>query len=210
VIKKTEYSQPKESEYTERVLDMLLSDREKAKAEWNALREIRKQRYGIDPTAQPASTAALLSMTDDEAAIHRNRPIVSKSQAQIVDRDGNVDVGQRQVDIKDIVLIEGMRRASKNTQGDSISEGASSVTVESNIRAIEAFQYEQAAQITAAQAAKAVELGLIVKATPIDTPPEPPKPSLSTKILHWLWKRGVRVDRLTKSEFSVDIADKDE
>ena len=64
-----------------------------------------------------------------------------------------------------IVSFEAVRRRSKNTQGDAVSEAESSVSPERRQLAIEAFQYSGGTRLTPEEKQR------IVKMNPIPVPP---------------------------------------
>lgn len=123
--KSDEYFEPKDFLYTKLMADKLSA--------------ISKDKKPVN-TAQCASTQAILDRPIDKDEEWRNRPMAPGWEAP---REVN-----HAFDPAQIVIVEGMRRESKNTQGDAISMGESSVTEEAREKAISAFTCSPPAELT--------------------------------------------------------------
>ena len=115
-------------------------------------------------TVQAASTQAILDRDPSRDAEWQSRPLASNwlAVSDAINPDGSIDrdkaVNARAVTAQEVAIIEDTRRKSKNTSGDAISEGASSITPEKRERAIDALVFSEPAPITEEQLEKAKEL----------------------------------------------------
>ena len=112
----------------------MLAESDAQREENKRLAEIRKKRHGIDPTIQQPSTLAILARPKDKDLEHFLRPL--PDNAQIKDKDGNIDVAERKVTIEEVSRVEAIRRRPKNSTGQSEISGASE---ESKTAATNAF-----------------------------------------------------------------------
>jgi len=96
------------------------------------LAEIRKQRHGIDPTAQQPSTQAILARPKEDDEKHWLRPLVD---CQIENPDGTIDVGERPVTIEEVSHVEATRRRPKNSTGQSEKSAAGEEAKENAVNA---------------------------------------------------------------------------
>ncbi len=180
----------------------MLQVSEAQREENRKLAEIRKQRHGIDPHAQQPSTLAIMARPkeDDEKHWLRHLP----EGAQIRDKDGNVNIGERAVTIEEISHVEATRRRPKNSQGQS---ELSATTEEKKEASVNAFICSPPARLSPEEIQKVSQIAPYTPPPPIPPKPERPK-TLASRFVHWLWKRDVRVDKLTKKELKVEEADK--
>lgn len=109
------------------------------------LAEIRKIRRGIDPTAQQPSTMAIMARPKEDDEKHFNRPMPTKAQCQVLDKDGNVDVGERKVTPREVILHKSTQRAEKNTVGQP---DIAAIDEPKRARAIDAFIYTPPAELS--------------------------------------------------------------
>jgi len=139
---------------------------------------------------QPASTRAVLTRDPSLDAEYQNRPISTIGQSTFGDLKKDLDklVAKRDIDAADAALVEEMRRGSKNTTGDSVSQGASSITPERKERAKEAFSYSKPTSLTPEQQRQAKELNEIQKLGEIQAE-EPPKDGFFKKVRNKLWPK---------------------
>lgn len=180
-----------------------LAASEAQREENRKLAEIRKKRYGIDPTAQQPSTLAIMARPKEDDEKHWNRHL--PPGVQFLDKDGNVDVAAREVTPQEVMIEESRRHSSKNTTGQSEKSGSGEQKKEA---AVHAFIYSPPAALSEEEKQRAVQWK---RYDPITAHPfeEEIKRSIGSRILHWLWKRGVPVDKFTKKELSIEEADKD-
>lgn len=171
-------------------------------------------------TTQAASTQAILSRDPSQDEHHFNRPLPLNWKARpdllpdgidfntLSEAEKDSIVAARKVSAEEIRVEEQRRRGSKNTLGDAVSEGATSVSPESRDRAIDAFYYSPSSELTHHEKEK---LKALTPYSPLPPQPveTPKKQSLAGCISHWFWKRGVPVYRFSKKELSLDKANKE-
>lgn len=179
------------------------------------LAEIRKKRHGIDPTAQQPSTLAIMARPKEKDEEHWLRPLpkevleqsakLAAAVAQGDDAAIRALVAERAVTLEEVSHVEAIRRRPKNSQGQSEK---SSVGEEKRETAIQAFVYSTPAELTPDEKQRIIQLTPYTQVpVPPEDEPEPPE-SLGSKFLHWLWKRGVPVDKIARKQLTVEEADK--
>lgn len=127
---------------------------------------------------QAQSTMHVLKMTDEEAAAHRNRPMISMEDAVAnkdayeafkkdpTDENRAKVVSKRALDPDEISHVESIRRRPKNSLGQSEE---SSVSEEKRHAGIEAFIFTPPAKVTKEEI-KAKAVGLVeYKSEPLQT-----------------------------------------
>ena len=173
--------------------------------------ELQKEQQVKKPvnTEQSPSTARLLAMNEKELADYRDRPL---ADCQVKDKYGNIVINKREIDPEIAVAYQEHRMKSKNTLGDAVSYGATSVSPEKREKAIDAYVCSQPVEITAEQATKLQELTPVkaVVASQSIEAKEEPKKGFASKIYHYFWKKGLPVNKITPKQFSVEIANEDE
>lgn len=156
--------------------------------ETRKLQEIMAKRAGVDLktflTQQSASTQAILARPKEKDLEHWMRPL---PDCQVKDEDGNVDVAERELSIKEIMLEETKRRAPKNSTGQSEKPSAGEERREA---AVNAFVHSPGIPLSNLSSE---ERARIQKPEPYPYPPilaiqpEKPKPKDKTFWTHGLF-----------------------
>lgn len=107
----------------------MLAATDAQRVENRKLQEIRKQRHGIDPTAQQPSTQAVLARPKEDDLGHFLRPLpkeVIEQSQKLFAAHSKGDyaaisslVAERAVTLEEVSHVEAIRRRSKNTKGQS-------------------------------------------------------------------------------------------
>lgn len=199
----------------------------------HAERMAKQMRETIPPQPRPkeqfASAQRILDRPESEDEAWQNRPLPTWEQAGAVPftKDPNemspeeqdAFVGKRHLDPQEIEIVRRLRESGRgHTFGDAVSEGATGVSIEKRERARDSVLYSPGFSYSELSEGDKTRLGNLLKKEPQDEGgwPEPiepaalPEPSLAGRALHWLWKRGVPVDRVIRSKLSVERADKPE
>ncbi len=136
---------------------------------------------------------ALKEMTDEEIAAYQNRPLPEKelwqreTDAELIAAQLTLTTPSR---IQSTIVSEGLRRESKNTQGDAISQGGSAFSPETKETARQAFSYTPPADLTKGQESKLAEIHKIKEYVgPIPEKEKPKKKSWLDKLF------GVRAEK---------------
>ena len=160
-----------------------------------------RPREKIPPTTQQAQSTQ--DVFSGEAA---NRPWPPKNwKANPNAKNTDELVGMRSFTPQEIAIHEDVRRKGRNSQGDAISQGASSATDEKKEAAINAFTYAPPIPL---DQVKLEQLKALDPYQKVQFVPEAPKPkSLASRFFHWLWKKNVPIYKLTKKKLSVDEAE---
>ena len=110
--------------YAQRMAEALNVDAQRE--ENKKIQAIRAKRAGMDLqtylTRQEPSTQATLDRDPKDDLKHWGRPL--PENAQVRDKDGNVDIGERAVTIEEVSHIESIRRRPKNSTGQSEKSSA--------------------------------------------------------------------------------------
>lgn len=128
-------------------------------------------------TIQCASTKALLEMTSEQLAKHRDRPLPTNWLAVPDAKNMDEAVPTRPVTIQEILLQEDIRHKSKNTFGQSEKNGVSD---ERKRVAVEAFTYSRPTELTPVEQEKLISMNKIKEFK--DLPPLPEKSNLFKKL----------------------------
>ncbi len=156
----------------------MLTYSEAQREENRKLAEIRKQRHGIDPTAQQPSTQAILARPKEKDEEHFFRPLVD---CYIRDKDGNIDVGERPVTIEEVSHVQAIRRRPKN----SIGQSEKSATGEERKEAAVHTYLCSPPAVLSEEELKRVSKPKAYETQPmVVTAPPPPKPSDKTFWTH--------------------------
>jgi hypothetical protein len=128
----------------------------------------------------------LREMSDEEVAAYQNRPLPEKenwkreTDAELIAAQLALTTPSR---IHSTIVSEGLRRESKNTQGDAISMGGSAFSEETKELARQAYSYTPPAELTKGQESKLTEMNKITEYTgPIPEKPKPNKRSWLDKL----------------------------
>lgn len=192
----------------------MLAASEAQRDENKKLAEIRLKRRGIDPNAQQPSTMAIMARPKEQDLEHFLRPLpkaVVEQSAKLAAAIEKGDekaiaalVAEREVSREEVSHIESVRRRPKNSQGQSEKSGSGE---EAREAATSAYLFTPGVK---AEDLSPEEKQRVAKAPVIQAPePEPEQPkSLASRVLHWLWKRGVPVNIATRKKMTVEEADK--
>jgi len=145
----------------------------------------------VKKEGQCASTQAILDRDPrlDEQHFYRSLPEIEKIYPHGVPdpERASVDVeyrkkalGFRDVDPLQVAAIEDIRRKGRNSQGDAVSQGASSVSKETKERAVNAFLFSPPAKLTHSEIKKLTEVKKIEDAPKIIVESEIKKVKYST------------------------------
>lgn len=146
IKKSDEYSQAKDGTTVESMVEHLKAiPREKKPA----------------TVTQCASMQAIIDRDPKDDEKHFNRPMVLNWKAVPEAKSVDEAVNKRDYDATQVAIQEDIRRKGRNSLGDAVSMGASSISPETKERAVEAFNYSKPTKLTPAQEAKAVELNRI-------------------------------------------------
>jgi hypothetical protein len=188
----------------------MLAATEAQREENRKVAEIRKKRHGIDPAAQQPSTQALLnaqlSRPKEKDAEYWERPLPTRTQAQIVDQTGNVDIGERPVTREEVSHVESIRRRPKNTIGQSEFSGVEKERREAAMHAYLCSPGIEFKNLTHEEKKRITQIVPYAQPEPLPVLVAPR--SLAGRFMHWLWKRGAPVNKITTRELSVEEADK--
>ena len=202
----------------------MLTASDSQREENRKLAEIRNNRHGIDPTAQQPSTQAIMARPKEDDEKHFLRPLPKEvieqsarmSQAINQFREEHKDlpqaaiqelecpgmkemVGERQVSDAQESHVQSVRYRSKNTKGQSEKSGSGEERKEA---ATHAYLCSGPAILTDEEKQRITQIAPYTEIPPL--PIEEKPQTIASRISHWLWKRGVPVQRTTKKELKVD------
>lgn len=171
------------SHYMAKTLSLSHAQRE----ENRKIAEIRKKRYGFDPTAQQPSTQAILDRPKEKDLEHFLRPLVD---CQIRGKDGEIDVAERKLTVEEISHVEALRRRPKNSTGQSEKSAVNEVRKEASINAFNCSPGISTENLTTEEKyrlnqSKSHENKPIVN---INTKENPKKSKGKLKWMGWFWK----------------------
>jgi hypothetical protein len=145
-----------------------------AEAMAERLRELNREKRPVT-TTQAASTQAILDRPVEQDAAHFWRPLPKDWKAnKDADPENLAQVtGQRDFTPEEIVISEDIRHKGRNSLGDAVSLGASSVEPNRKVMAIEAFTYTPPTPLAKEQMTLLTAIAPITPAKPVEYKPQP-------------------------------------
>lgn len=188
----------------------MLTASDSQREENRKLAEIRKKRHGIDPTAQQPSTQAIMARPKEDDEKHFLRPlpkeVIEQNQRIAAVLENNPSrqalsefVAERKISEEERSHVEAIRHRPKNSKGQSEKSGSGEERKEA---ATHAYLCSGPAILTDEEKQRITQIAPYTQIPPL--PIEEKPQTIASRISHWLWKRGVPVQRTTKKELKVD------
>jgi hypothetical protein len=157
---------------------------------------------------QCASTQAIIDRDPSKDEEWQNRPMSTVGQTTSATPLEDLDklIPMKVISEEERSHIEAIRKRAKNSQG---TVDLSATTPEQKERAQHAFQFSPSLVAPSEKELQRLQELKPYQQTlpPLPIEEVPVKKSLASRFTHWLWKKGVKVDKLTKNELSVEKAD---